>query len=86
MDNGYTRVSLPTLIGMLHEKRYTNPTIAKAIGVTPLQVYYYHTGKTKEPRAEVCMKLFSKFKVNGKHMLVDLYTDINDLEHHLSIS
>ena len=82
----YTRMSLPAIISLLQEKHYTNPIIAKKIGVTSLQVHYYHRGTTKAPKATVCMKLFTEFTFDGKHMLVDLYKDYDELEHHVEIS
>ena len=85
MDD-YIVVPLKTAISLLHEQRFTNPMIAKKLGVTPLQVHYYHSGKTKEPKAKVCMKLFEEFRHEGKNILVNLYKTYEELEHHYNIS
>jgi len=85
-DTKYVVLPLKTIISFLHERNYTNPMIAKGIGVTPLQVHYYHRGTTKAPKPDVCMKLLTEFTHQGKHMLVDLYKDYGELHHHVEIS
>jgi hypothetical protein len=81
----YVRLPLKSAITLLQEKHYTNPIIAKSIGVTPLQVHYYHRGKTIKPSAIVCMRIFNSFKVNNKHILIDIYKTYEELEEHYKL-
>jgi hypothetical protein len=81
----YVRIGLMEAIKELKNLRHTNPTIGEQLGVTPLQVHYYGTGKTKQPNPEVCMRFFTQFKLQGKHILLDLYEDVEDLTNHYDI-
>jgi transcriptional regulator with XRE-family HTH domain len=85
MDKKYIRLPLKSVITLLQEKHYNNPIIAKKIGVTSLQVHYYHRGKTLKPSPMVCMKIFNNFVVEGDHILVDIYKDYSELENHYKL-
>jgi len=82
----YIRVSIQVAVNLIREQRYSNPQIAKILGVTALQVHYYSIGKTKTPKPKVCMKLYKNFKVEGKSLLLNIYKNFNDLQHHYSIT
>jgi len=79
------RVPLPTLIELLQDNRYNNKQISLKVGVTPLQIHYYKIGRTREPSPIVVMKLLTKFEVNGKHLLADIYKDFEELDRHYNI-
>jgi len=79
------KLSLPAFIKILESKNWSRPQIAKSIGVTPFQVYLYGIGKTKQPRAEICMNIFNGPKIEGKSVLLDLYTSYEDLKAHYDI-
>jgi len=76
----YQTLSLVAAINYLNANRYNQVAISRELGVTPLQVYYYGIGKTKAPKAEICMRFYTKFNI-----LLDLYTDFEDLERHYQI-
>jgi len=82
----YIKVSIQVAINLIKEQRYTNPQIAKVLGVTTLQVHYYSIGKTKLPKPEVCLNLYKGFIVDGKHLLLNIYKNFDDLQHHYSIT
>jgi len=78
-------ISLPVAIHMLHEKHYTNPMIAKIIGVTSLQVHYYHKGETKQPKVQICMAFYKGFIIDGNRILLNLYKTVEDLHQHYDL-
>ena len=79
----YIKLSLPAIMNILISKRWSKPQIAKAIGVSPLQVHYYSSGKTKNPNPAVCMSIFNGLTIEGKAPLVDTYESYEELENHL---
>lgn len=76
-------LSLPAIMDILISKRWSKPQIARAIGVSPLQVHYYATGKTKVPNPKVCMDIFNNLTLDGKAPLVNHYGSYEELEEHL---
>ena len=82
---GVRRLPLTTAISLVQEQHYTNPMIAEVLGVTTLQVHYYHRGKTKTPNPIVCKALLEGFRVDGDKLLVDIYKDVRDLESHYKV-
>ena len=79
----YIKLSLPAIMNILISKRWSKPQIAKAIGVSPLQVHYYSNGKTKNPNPSICMNIFNGLTIEGKAPLVDTYESYEELENHL---
>lgn len=77
-------LSLPAIMAVLISKRWSKPQIAKAIGVSPLQVHYYSTGKTKVPNPQVCMNIFNNITIEGKAPLVNHYKSYEELKSHLN--
>ena len=80
------KLSMQAAINLLYQNRYNKTNIAKLLGVTPLQVYYYAIGKTKTPKPEICWRLYHNFNIEGKHILFNMYKDYNDLKHHYSLN
>lgn len=76
-------LSLPAVMNILISTRWSKPQIAKAIGVTPLQVHYYSNGKTKVPNPQVCMNIFNNLTIEGKAPLLNIYKNYEELEAHL---
>ena len=79
----YIKLSLPAIINILISNRWSKPQIARSIGVSPLQVHYYSTGKTKIPNPQICMNIFDRLTIEGKAPLVDVYQSYEELENHL---
>jgi len=72
----YQTLSLVAAINYLNANRYNQVAISRELGVTPLQVYYYGIGKTKAPKAEICMRFYTKFNI-----LLDLIlVKVNDVK------
>ena len=80
------KLSMQAAINLLYEHRYNKTNIANLLGVTPLQVYYYATGRTKVPKPDICWKLYHNFEIDGKHILLNIYKDFDDLKHHYSLN
>ncbi len=79
----YIVMSLPSIIVTKQKANWSNRQIGNTIGVTPLQVSYYGSGKTKLPSPIVCKAIFDNLKIDGKHCLLDEYSTIEELEQHL---
>lgn len=79
------KLSLPAYIKILETKNWSKPQIGASIGVTPYQVYLYGKGDTKRPRAVICMNIFNGVKIEGKNVLIDLYSSYEDLKDHYDI-
>ena len=79
------KLGLQAYINILESKNWSRPQIAKAIGVTPYQVYLYSIGKTLRPRAVICLNIFNGIKIEGKSVLLDLYSTYDDLKAHYDI-
>jgi len=75
-------MDLKSIVSLLHEQHYTNKDIGTMLGVTKLQVHYYHRGKTKTPSALVCKAIYDNVRFNGKPILIDLYKTPKELEIH----
>ena len=78
-------LSLIGFIEVLLSKRWTKKQIAGKIGVSELQVHYYHNGTTKTPNPQVCKNILDKIKIDGHQVLVSLYDSVEDLEEHLEV-
>lgn len=79
------KLSLPAYVAILESKNWTKTQIATSIGVTPYQIYLYGNGKTKRPRAVICMNIYNGVKLEGKNVLIDLYSSYEDLKSHYDI-
>lgn len=76
------KLSLPSFIQILFSKNWTKPQIGRAIGVTPYQVYLYGKGTTKSPKAQVCMNIYTNIPIEGKNVVIDLYSSYEELLQH----
>lgn len=85
MNREILKLSLPAYVNILESKNFSKAQIAKSIGVTPYQIYLYRLGKTKCPRAVICMNIFNGPKIEGKSVLIDIYSTYQDLEEHYNI-
>ena len=82
----YVKMKLTAVMSMLHTRNWTNPQIGKTIGVSTLQAHYYHIGKTLQPSAKVCKAIYDNIEVEGKQVLIDLYSTPEELIQHFNIS
>ena len=82
----YVKMSLPAIMTYLIKVEQLNHTEAGTlIGVTPLQIRNYRTGATKKPKPTICKAIYDKVIIDGKHALVDIYTDVASLERHCKL-
>jgi predicted transcriptional regulator len=80
MESNPLVLPLMAAMHLLTERKYTKPHIAKLIGVSPLQVHYYATGKTKCPTPIICKEILDNFNI-----LISTYKSVEELEAHLEI-
>lgn len=76
----FTPMGLSELVRYLKGQGLSLSKQAKLWGVTPLQVHYYKTGKTKQANPAVCMHVFEHVKVKGLPVLIDTYDSPEDLK------
>ena len=71
--NEFKLMKLAELVNYLKGQGLSLNKQAKLWGVTPLQVHYYKSGKTKQANPGVCMHVYKNIKVEGKSVLIDNY-------------
>lgn len=76
----FTPMGLSQLVCYLKGQGLSLNKQAKLWGVTPLQVHYYKTGKTKQANPGICMHVYENVKVQGKPVLIDTYASVEDLK------
>ncbi len=73
MNEEFKSMGLSSLVRYLKGQGLSLAKQSKMWGVTPLQIHYYKTGKTKQANPGVCMHVFNNIKVENKPVLIDSY-------------